>query len=111
MKYIFEVTINPGFKAEDYAEIWEAESKIIQREPGACGTRLHRCIGMPSKLVAIASWQSKEMRDAAFKRLEEHDELIMLRARHEKVVTFHLIGEFEEPDWIVLPDQQLVRDV
>ncbi len=109
MKFIFEVTINPGYKLEDYAEIWEAESKIIQKEPGALGTRLHRCIGVPSKLVAIASWQSKELRDAAIDNLKDNEELKQLVARKDKVATLNRLGEFEEPEWIVLPEEQLVN--
>lgn len=103
MKYIFEVTINPGCRMEDYVRAWKAESEIIQRQPGARGTRLHRLIGCDGKLLAIASWESKAMRDAAFDRLKDDDKINEIRKSHEHLVEFHLIGEFEDPDWIVLP--------
>ena len=64
MKYIFEVHIKEGHKAEDYADAWVRASEIIQQAPGARGTELHRKIGDPDTLIAIASWDSKAQRDA-----------------------------------------------
>ena len=64
MKYIFEVHIKDGHTAEEYADAWVRASEIIQRAPGARGTELHRKIGDPRTLIAIASWDSKEQRDA-----------------------------------------------
>ena len=64
MKYMFEVHIKNGYRAEDYAAAWVEASDIIQRAPGARGTELHQKIGDPKVLIAIASWDSKESRDA-----------------------------------------------
>ncbi|MCH8250386.1 MAG: antibiotic biosynthesis monooxygenase, partial [Proteobacteria bacterium] len=63
MIYVFEVHIKPGYTAEQYAEAWVRASKIIQRAPGARGTRLHRRLNDPTVLLAIASWESKLQRD------------------------------------------------
>ncbi len=104
MKYIFEVTIKPGRSIEEYAKTWTEESEIIQKEPGACGTRLHRVIGQENRLIAIASWESKEQRDAAIRKLESDEQFKALRAKHGGIVDFHLIGEIEEPEWVVLPE-------
>ena len=64
MKYIFEVRIKPGHAAEEYADAWVRASTLIQQAPGARGTELHRKIGEPDTLIAIAHWESKEQRDA-----------------------------------------------
>lgn len=99
MKFLFEVKVKPGHTAEAYADAWVRASRIIQRAPGARGTRLHRKIGDPSVLLAIASWESKAVRD-------------VMEAQHDPVVKaiidsaapgveIRLIGEFEEAEWVV----------
>ena len=55
MIYVFEVHIKPGHTAEQYADAWVRASKIIQRAPGAHGTRLHRRLNDPTVLLAIAT--------------------------------------------------------
>jgi hypothetical protein len=55
MIFVFEVQVKEGWTAEAYADAWVRASKIIQRAPGSRGTRLHRCIGDPARLLAIAS--------------------------------------------------------
>jgi hypothetical protein len=100
MKFLFEVRIKSGYVAEQYAEAWVRASEIIQRAPGARGTRLHRKIGEPNVLLAIAEWESKSDRDGAQGRLPEADAIIREAAKYCDV---KLIGEFDEPEWIVLP--------
>ena len=81
MKYLFEVRIKPGYVAEQYAEAWVKASELIQRAPGARGTRLHRKIGDPTVLIAIAEWDSKAARDASQGRDPRVDEIIRGAAR------------------------------
>ncbi|MCX2840967.1 antibiotic biosynthesis monooxygenase [Microbulbifer thermotolerans] len=101
MKYIFEVRIKEGHTAEEYADIWVRASELIQRAPGARGTELHRKIGDPSTLIAIASWESKVHRDAMETQHDaEIDEIIRSAAPFVEV---RPIGEFEEPQWVVRP--------
>lgn len=101
MKYIFEVRIKPGHTAEQYAAAWVRISEILQRAPGAQGTRLHRMIGHPHRLLAIASWDSKVSRDAMEQRRDPVVRSILNEAaQHCDIV---LIGEFEEPEWVVEP--------
>lgn len=104
MKFIFEVKVRPGHTAEQYADAWVRASRIIQTAPGARGTRLHRKIGDPTTLIAIASWDSKAARDAADaalgSRLAEVRRIIAEGAEHVEV---EILGEFEEPEWVVLP--------
>ena len=101
MKYIFEVTIKPGHTAEDYADAWVRASQLIQQAPGALGTELHRKIGAPDKLIAIAHWESKAQRDAME---AEHDpriaEIIKSAA---PFVEIRSLGGYEEPEWVVMP--------
>jgi hypothetical protein len=102
MLFIFEVRMKPGHPAEHYAEAWVRASEIIQRAPGARGTRLHRKIGEPGVLLAIASWDSKADRDAMEAR---HDPMVREIIRGAApFVEISLIGEFEEPEWVVLPE-------
>lgn len=103
MKFIFEVRMKPGYTVEEYAEAWIRASQVIQRTPGALGTRLHRKIGEPDTLLAIASWESKTARDA---KDDNRDQLVKgILEKHARNCEVTLIGEFEEPEWVVLPEQ------
>ena len=93
--------IKDGHQAEDYAAVWVRASKMIQRSPGARGTRLHRKIGDPSVLLAIATWESKEARDAMEEELAQG--IADLIDSQSDYVDIRLIGEFEAPEWEVLP--------
>lgn len=101
MIFVFEVQVKPGHTAEAYAEAWVRASEIIQRAPGARGTRLHRKIGDDSKLLAIASWDSKAARDAM--EASPSDEVRRIIADQAEFVDVRVIGEFEDPDWVVMP--------
>jgi heme-degrading monooxygenase HmoA len=107
MKFVFEIIIKPGHTVEEYTRAWKRGSAIIQKEPGALGTRLHQKIGEPEKLLAIASWKSKRMRDEAMERLAKADlatrEIIN---KHREFGDLRLIGEYEEPEWIVEPEME-----
>lgn len=101
MKYIFEVRIRPGYTAEQYADAWVRASEIIQQAPGARGTELHRRIDDPNVLIAIASWDTKEQRDAME---AQHDQAV--RAIIQSAAPFceiRPLGEFHDPEWVVLP--------
>lgn len=104
MHFIFEVHIKPGYTAEQYAQAWVAASEIIQRAPGALGTRLHRKIGDPHVLLAIATWESKAQRDAMEGSPTQAVQEII--ASQAPFVDVHLIGEYEAPEWAVLPPGQ-----
>ena len=104
MLYVFEVHVRPGHTPEQYAEAWVAASELIQRAPGARGTRLHRKIGDPNVLLAIASWDSKAARDAMEDDADERvAEIIRSQAAF---VDVRVLGAFEEPDWVVLPPER-----
>ena len=101
MKFIFEVRMKPGYTLEEYADAWIRASEIIQRTPGAHGTYLHRKIGSIDTLLAIATWASKAHRDAKDDRRDETVRAILEKHAENCEITF--IGEFEEPEWSVLP--------
>jgi hypothetical protein len=84
-----------------YADAWVRASKIIQRSPGARGTRLHRKIGDPDVLLAIATWESKAIRDEMEARTPQQVREIIASAA--EFVDIRLVGEFEAPEWEVLP--------
>ncbi len=99
MHFIFEVHVEPGYTAEQYADAWVRASEIIQQAPGARGTRLHRKIGDPGVLLAIASWESKQARDDMESRTSQQvRDIIAEQARFVKV---RVIGEFEDAEWVV----------
>jgi len=99
--YIFEIRVKPGYSAEQYARAWVEASDIIQRSPGARGTRLHRSVDDPSRLIAIASWDSKEDRDRS--AAITNDAVRDIIASQAPFVDIHVIGEFDDPDWVVDP--------
>lgn len=101
MKFIFEVRMKPGYTVDEYADAWVRASEIIQQTPGARGTSLHRKIGEPNVLLAIASWESKAHRDAKDDRRNETVRAIL--EKHALNCEIAVIGEFEEPEWVVLP--------
>jgi heme-degrading monooxygenase HmoA len=101
MIFVFEVQVRPGHTAEAYAEAWVRASEIIQRAPGARGTRLHRRIGDDHRLLAIASWDSKAQRHAM--EANPSAEVQRIIAEQAEFVDVRVIGEFEDPDWIVNP--------
>ncbi|HDZ56236.1 MAG TPA: antibiotic biosynthesis monooxygenase [Pseudomonas xinjiangensis] len=104
MKFIFEVRVKPGYTVEEYAEAWVRASEVIQQTPGALGTRLHRKIGEPDVLLAIASWESKAARDAKNDKRNEMVKAIL--EKHARNCDIRLLGEFDEPEWVVLPGEQ-----
>ena len=101
MKFIFQVRVKPPYTVEEYAESWVRASEVIQQTPGARGTRLHRKIGDPNVLLAIASWESKEARDAKDDLRDETVRAIL--EKHAVHCEFKLVGEFEDAEWEVLP--------
>ena len=101
MIFVFEVKVQAGYSAEAYADAWVRASEIIQRAPGARGTRLHRKIGDDRTLLAIASWDSKARRDAM--ESNPSAEVRRIIAEQAEFVDVRVIGEFEDPDWIVNP--------
>ena len=101
MIYVFEIDIKPGYTAEAYAAAWVAASRIIQRSVGARGTRLHRNLTDDSRLIAIASWDSKEDREASAAVLDDTVKDII--ASQAPFVSIRVVGEFDEPEWIVDP--------
>ena len=103
MLFIFEVTVQPGFSVEQYAQGWVEASRIIQQNEGAQGTFLHRKIGHPDTVLAIAHWRSKADRDRKDDSRSERVKAIL--ARHAKWCDVRLIGEYEDPQWQVLPPQ------
>lgn len=103
MKFIFEVRMKPGYTADEYADAWIRASRIIQCAPGARGTHLHRKIGDPDTLLAIASWASKAHRDAKDDRRDDTVRAIL--DMHSRNCEISVIGEFDEPEWSVLPQQ------
>lgn len=104
MIYVFEVLIKPGHTPEQYADAWVRASELIQQAPGARGTRLHRKIGDPNALLAIASWESKAARDAMENTPDRKiREIIQSQA---PFVEIRVIGEFDDPEWVVMPDSE-----
>ncbi len=101
MIYVFEVHIKPGHTAEQYADAWVRASKIIQQAPGAHGTRLHRRLDDPMVLLAIATWESKLQRDAM--EASPGDTVKAIIASQAPFVDIRVIGEFDDPQWVVEP--------
>ncbi|GAA3564454.1 antibiotic biosynthesis monooxygenase family protein [Marinobacter xestospongiae] len=104
MKYLFEIRVAEGHTAEEYADAWVRASRIIQQAPGARGTELHRKIGDPQALIAIAYWDSKADRDAM--SAKKDPDVAAILASVASFVEIHRLVEFEDPEWTVLPPGQ-----
>lgn len=104
MRYIFEIKIKPGHTVDEYVAAWKRGSGIIQKMPGARGTRLYFKIGEPRTLLAVAEWKSKKYRDKAMSELDKAGEKIqMLIHKHKEFGKIRRIGEYDETKWAVLP--------
>ena len=68
-RFVFGVRFKTEKDLENYVKFWTESSRLIQEEPGAQGTRLHRVEGELT-VFAVAQWESKEARDRAFENLE-----------------------------------------
>ena len=101
MIFVFEVRVKPGTSQAQYAEAWVRASEIIQRAPGARGTLLHRKLGDPGALLAIASWDSKAERDAAEANRDPRVQAIL--DEQSAYVDIRIVGEFADPEWQVQP--------
>lgn len=93
--------MKPGYPPENYARAWVQASELIQQSAGAAGTRLHRKIGEPSVLLAIATWDSPQSRIAMEARMDERVRSII--AQQAEFVEVKMIGEYDAPEWEVLP--------
>jgi heme-degrading monooxygenase HmoA len=103
MKFIFEVRLKPGYTIAEYADAWARASEAIQCAPGARGTELHRKVGDPAVLLAIARWDSKAERDARDDFLKPDAAMRAALDAHAEIADFKVIGEFEDPEWVVRP--------
>jgi hypothetical protein len=99
--FVFEVEIRQGYTAEQYAQAWLQASALIQQATGAMGTRLHRRIDDPRRLLAIARWRSKADRDAMDGAPGEQIGRII--DSQAEFVRIRVIGEFDEAEWRVDP--------
>ncbi len=98
-KFVFEIKFKEGQNEQDYIDAWKRGSTKIQTFPGARGTILHRKIGEPTTLLAIATWDTKVARDAAFKSLSEMgQEGWEILHRHSEFGEISPMGGFEEID-------------
>jgi len=109
MHYIFEVTVKDGYSVEEYAKSWMAASHYIQQAPGAQGTRLHRKIGDPKTVLAIATWASKQYRDTM--EANPPEEIKAIIDAQLPFVSIRFLGEFEAPEWLVLPPDHQSSDL
>lgn len=104
MKFIFKIKIKERHSEQEYVDAWKKGSAIIQASEGAKGTVLYRKIGEPGVLIAIAEWESKELRDAAMKKLHEAEpEIQAILNRHIEYGERENLGNFEEIDRVEPP--------
>ena len=62
---------------------------------------MHRDLNDPDRLLAIASWASKDLRDAAEgNRPDAVRQIIEAQAKHVRI---RVVGEFADPEWEVTP--------
>ena len=82
---------------EAYVKQWQKGSDVIQKQPGARGTKLFLNLNDPGFFYAMAEWESKDLRDKAIENIKnnnpDHEEIL------HKHTTFvdktETLGEFE----------------
>ena len=62
---------------------------------------MHRKIGEPDVLLAIATWESKAVRDAM--ESQQSQEVLDIIEAQSEFVDIRVIGEYEASEWVVLP--------
>ena len=100
MHYLFEVTAKPGYTIEQYAEAWVRASELIQQAPGrrARGCTERSAMSAPRWPLPLGRARPRGMpRRSAPERVQE---IIQSQA---PFVEIRFIGEFEAPEWEVLP--------
>ena len=102
MKFIFRIRVKHGHTVDEYVEAWEQASAVIQKMQGARGTYLHREIGNPTVLLAIAEWDSRQASVWAIASLRRDPATRETIDRHLAHGEFSLVGEFEDPEWCVV---------
>ena len=103
MKFIFQIRVKNESTIEDYVEAWKKASTVIQQKCGARGTFLHRRIGDPNILLAVAEWDSRKSRNHAMKSLRNDPAILEILDRHLEFGELSIVGEFEDPEWSVVP--------
>lgn len=105
MKYLFQINLKEGVAVEQYVEAWKKGSELIQKYPGAKGTRLLQKIEEPDTLIAMAEWDSLEARNAAMDALKRTDPQTQeIWKAHAQIAAITYLGAFDETEWIVLPE-------
>ena len=101
MKFIFKIKIKEGHSEQEYIDAWKKGSAIIQKSLGAKGTILHRKLDEPRVLIAIAEWDSKDLRDLAIEKLNQDPEIQRIINHHKEFGEMEIIGNFEEIERVV----------
>ena len=84
---IFEWHLKVG-EEQAFCNEWKTGSDVIQTYPGARGTKLFRSVDKPGTFFAIAEWDSKEARDAAFGEIKKRPDAHQVLRGHEKFVDY-----------------------
>jgi hypothetical protein len=98
-RYVFRVDFDDDSMREQFIEHWRKGSALIQKLPGSRGTKLHSMHGS-SSVMAIAEWDSKELRDAAMKELHQGNSEVskqwLAMPKNEDFGKVMLLGEIDE---------------
>jgi hypothetical protein len=104
MKFIFKIKIKEGCTEQEYIDAWKKGSALIQKLPGARGTKLHRKIDESGILIAIAEWKSKELRDVAMQKLDQEPQNVQfVLHKHKEYGETEVLGNFEEIETVLPP--------
>lgn len=109
-RYVFRVDFEDDHRRDQFIEHWKEGSALIQTLPGSRGTRLHSMQGSTS-VMAIAEWDSKDLRDAAMNHLQAGESDVSIRwlamPRNEDFGEVTLLGEIDEIGF-VLPAKKAI---
>jgi hypothetical protein len=110
-RYVFKVKVVPGEEAA-FEESWHNGSVPIQMCPGARGTRLHKILGEEGAYLAVAEWEDKAARQAAFVELAKPGGLgdeMRSWGKNSDFGEVTLIAEAEEIDYVLPPESSKTK--
>lgn len=102
-RYVFRVDFENEQMREQFIEHWKTASALIQTLPGSRGTKLHSVHGS-SSLMAIAEWDSKELRDSGMDELHKGNSNVSVQwlamPKNEDFGMVTLLGEIDEVGFV-----------
>jgi hypothetical protein len=99
--YIFEVTVKDGYSVEAYAEGWIAASRFIQKAPVLAARAYIGKLTIQQRFLLLQHGILRPVE--MLMEINPPEEIEAIINAQLPFVDIRFLGEFEAPDWVVLP--------